>query len=97
MTAALYPSPISGWRGAAVASFTTATSKPCSSSSRRWLSTHRFASIPARMTLSMRRLQDEVIGLRSPHFVGADHDGLAVLDEGLVALEPVGPGAREPV
>src|SRR5882724_2756761 len=39
----------------------------------------------------------EVVGLRAPHLVGADHDRLAVLDERLVALEPVGPGAGETV
>ena len=33
-----------------------------------------------------------------PHTLwGADHDRLAVLDEGLVALEPIGPGAIEPL
>ena len=40
-------------------------------------------------------LEDEVVGLRPPHLVRADHDRLAVLDEGLVAVEPVGPGAGE--
>ncbi len=46
---------------------------------------------------ALPQLQDEVVGLRAPQLMGADDDGLAVLDEGLVAWEPVGPGAGESV
>jgi len=46
---------------------------------------------------TLAELQDEVVGLGAPHFVGTDDDGLAVLNERLVEIEPVGPGARERV
>src|SRR4051794_3387998 len=46
---------------------------------------------------ALAELQDEVVGLRPPHLVGAHHDRLAVLDVWLVTVEPVGAGAREPI
>src|SRR5215510_9422317 len=84
--------PHSGCRGAAVASFTTTTSKPCSSKSRGCDSTHMFASIPPRMTLPMRRLRSCRTRslVRAKYPVRADNDRLAVFNVGLEALEPVG-------
>ena len=49
VSAAAYPSPSSGVLAAAVASFTTVTSNPCSSISRRCASVHRFADMPHRV------------------------------------------------
>ena len=40
---------------------------------------------------ALSQLQDEIIALWAPHFVGARNDGLSVFDEGLEVLEPVGP------
>src|SRR5205085_2377176 len=45
---------------------------------------------------ALAELQDEVVGLRAPHLVGTDHHRLAVLNEGLVAVEPVGPEPGKP-
>ena len=50
------------------------------------------------MILLIRRLaqlQDQIVGLRSPDLVRADDDGLAVLDIGLEAIEPVRARVRE--
>ena len=40
---------------------------------------------------ALSQLQDEIVTLRAPDFVGAGNDGLSVFDEGLEVLEPVGP------
>jgi hypothetical protein len=82
--------------GLAVVSFTTATSNPCPTNSRRWASTQGLADTPARMTLLMYRLRRRP-GYCSPVHRpwGGDHDSLAVLDGGLVALHPVGPRPAE--
>ena len=46
---------------------------------------------------TLAELKDEVVGLRAPHFMRADHNRLAVFDEGFVPIQPVRPGAGEPV
>src|SRR3954467_8778117 len=43
------------------------------------------------------QLKHEIVRLRTPHFVRANHDGIAVLDEWLVPREPVRPGAGEAI
>jgi len=47
--------------------------------------------------VALAELQDEIVGLRPPHFVRADHHRLAVFDEGLITLKPVGPGADKSI
>src|SRR5262245_25679140 len=39
---------------------------------------------------ALAQLQDEVVGLRTKHPVGTNNNSLAVIDEGLEPLEPVG-------
>src|SRR5262249_20058458 len=39
---------------------------------------------------ALAELQDEVVGLRTKHPMGTDNNSLAVIDEGLEPLEPVG-------
>src|SRR5215468_6749637 len=46
---------------------------------------------------ALAQLQHKVVGLRTPHLVGTDDDGLPVLDVRLEALEPVGPRSGKPV
>src|SRR5262249_4739696 len=46
---------------------------------------------------TLAELQDQVVARRTVHLVRADHDRLAVLDEGLKPLEPVGPGTGEAI
>src|SRR5262249_7086945 len=78
--------------GAAVASLATATSNPCSISSHICDSTHMLASIPPRMTLGdppLAQLQDEIVGLRAQHPVRRYDDGLAIVDIGLEAYQPI--------
>jgi hypothetical protein len=47
--------------------------------------------------LAFSELENEVVGLRSPHAMRSHDDGLAVLDVGFEALEPVRAGPLEAV
>ena len=78
------------------ASLATATSKPCSSKSRRLrLPTHIRQHSDSEDDLgdtALTQLEDEVVGLRTPDPMRTDDDRFPILDLGLETLEPVRPG-----